>query len=118
MEGDHFCREKFTHLPVKTHPLSLYKRVPLRHDDVATFKASALSKPDLGEYGKDLSSQATVAYATKVLDERAASRDSYLMVRDVTIPDDLAFLKFKEKCPTSDILFDTMLESNGTYCLV
>ena len=112
-EGNHFFRERFTHLPVQQHPLSLYKRDPLYPDDIKNFLSPPFEEPTLGDLGQDLSSDATVAYATSVLDARVASQDSYFMLRDVPITDDMAFLKFSSHSGTSDILGEAMLESDG-----
>ena len=100
-------------MPVKEYPLSLYKREPLRPDDLQNFLLPTFEEPTLGEFEYDLSSEATVAYATSNLDARAASQDSHFMLRDVLITDDMAFLKFSSHSGTSDILGEAMLESYG-----
>ena len=87
LKGKHFFRERFSQLPVGEHSLSLYKREVLRPDDVKNFMSSPFPPADLGEFGDDLTSKSTVAYAAQILDARAASRESHLMVRDVPITD-------------------------------
>ena len=112
-EGNHFFRERFTHLAVQQHPLSLYKRDPLHPDGIRNFLSPPFEVPTLRDLGQDLSSAAAVAYATLILDARAESRESRFMVRDVPIKDATSFLKFSKTSPTSDILGEAMLESDS-----
>ena len=113
-KGDHYYRESFTHKQVGRHPLSLYKFVDLKPDDVSKFSKQTYEDPMyVYNFDDDLTCKTTVAEATRILDSRAASTASYFYVRDIPIPSNLAKIKLFENCGSSDMLIKALLESAG-----
>ena len=116
IKDKHFFREEFKEEVVGQHRLSFYHSVPRKPGDRSGLK-STLARPLPISSCADPNSISDAQLATAALDARARSSESFLMARDIPVPNSLSVIKLGELETPSDMLDYSMKPTAGKNTL-
>lgn len=102
-KNEHFCREYFQERVLGQHRLSLYHRTHRESGDRSGLKTTLAKSLPISSC-VDPNSVPDARLATAALDARARCSQSFLMARDIPIPDHISVIKLGELVTPSDML--------------